>query len=517
MDLRYLLLAGIWLGPGKPIASTILQPVLEKIHSLYEKGIMISTPVGRKCLKAKLLCCVFDLPARAMVLNLTQWNGNYGCTYCLDTGTQVSHTRIYLPNDDHKSRTEKDTLKCAKEASNTATPVFGVKGYSVLSPYLNIVKDTAIDYMHAVLEGVAKTLLHKFWLNGTYKDHRFYLSKEVAQIDEKLLEIKPPHEFRRTPRAIQKTLSYWKASEFRAWLLFYSIPILFDFLHRDYLHHLNLLVKSLHILLSSCISSSDLKAAEEMLAIFYRKAVDLYPQQVCTMNVHSLLHLTQTVKNFGPLWAYSCFGFENMNGHLKKHCHGTRNVLPQLVRNLRFHQSVLDQEHNGQNHEDGFRGRLKRKHLCTEFMQALHDGNFTVTDSVALVFPRYKLNGILYQTWKDSKKLRNSSVCKFMRADDTTAVGSIQCFCYCDTIPVAIIADFGFVKDAFEGVQRATIPELNQFLLKNSCIYTFEKETVSRKIVAVPVSAIKTKCVHIPIKSKCYDFVVPMPNFYEHH
>lgn len=517
MDLRYLVLAGIWLGPGKPVVSKIMQPVLEKIHGLYEKGIMISTPVGHKCLKAKLLCCVFDLPARAMVLNMTQWNGNYGCTYCLDTGTQVSHVRIYLPNDEHRPREEKEVLKCAKEASNTVTPVFGVKGYLVLSPYLNIVKDTAIDYMHAVLEGVAKSLLHKFWLNGIYKDYRLYLLKEVVQIDEKLLEIKPPHEFRRTPRAIQKTLSYWKASEFRAWLLFFSIPILFDFLHMDYLHHLNLLVKSLHILLSTYISPSDLKAAEEMLTIFYQKTVDLYPQQVCTMNVHSLIHLTKTVKNFGPLWAYSCFGFESMNGHLKKHCHGTRNVLPQLVRNLRFHQSCLDQEHHCQDHEDGFHGRVKKKHLSTEFMQALHDGNFTIKDSAFLVFPRYKLNGILYQTRKDSKKVRNSSVCKFTRANNSTAFGSIQCFCSCDTIPVAIIADFGLVKDAFEGVQRATIPKLNSFLQKHSCIFTFEKETASRKFLAVPVSSIISKCVHIPIKSKDHDFVVPIPNFYDHN
>jgi hypothetical protein len=104
--------------------------------------------------------------------------------------------------------------------------VFGVKGLSVLSPYLN----------------------------------------------------EPPHEFRRTPRSIESTLNYWKASEFRAWLLFYSIPILFGFLHRDYLHHINLLVKSMHILLSSHISSSDLLTAERMLKIFYERLL------ICILN-----------------------------------------------------------------------------------------------------------------------------------------------------------------------------------------------------------------------------------------
>ncbi len=162
-------------------------------------------------------------------------------------------------------------------------------------------------------------------------------------MDKILLHIRPPHEFRRTPRSLEKTVKYWKASELRAWLLFYSIPILFEILHIDYLHHLNLLLKAMHILLGVQICHGDLTTAAKMLTLFYEKALDLYPEEFCTMNVHSLIHLAQTVENFGPLCTCSCFGFENMNGHLKKHTHGTRNVLPQLVRNLTFHQNALGQ------------------------------------------------------------------------------------------------------------------------------------------------------------------------------
>ncbi len=513
MDLRYLLLAGVWLGPVKPDMSILLKPILERIHTLYEKGISISTPAGPKCLRAKLLCCVFDLPARAMALNLSQWNGRYGCTHCVDEGTQVSHVRLYLPGDTHSARSEKHTLECARSASSSL-PVFGVKGISELSPYINIVKDTTIDYMHAVLEGVAKTMLRKFWLCGKYKDYRFYLFKEIKQIDKVLLRIRPPHEFRRTPRSLEKTHKYWKASELRAWLLFYCIPILFKFLPCDYLHHLNLLVKAVHI---HIICYRDLSTAENMLTVFYKKIVDLYPQEICTMNVHSLIHLVQNVRNFGPLWAYSCFGFENMNGHLKKHCHGTRNVLPQLVRNLRFHQATLDQEYNAENHEDGIRGRVKNRRLCTEYLEALREGNYSTSNPIFPVFPRYKFNGVLYQTWKSSKQLRNSSVCKFRNVHGITQVGSIRCFCLCDKVPVAIIAVFGAIKDAFEEVQNATIPELNTFSLTNSCVFKVDKLSVLQQFQATPVSSIAIKCVHIAMKSKPFDFIVPMPNSYEHH
>ena len=37
-----------------------------------------------------------------------------------------------------------------------------------------------------------------------------------------------------------------------------------------------------------------------------------------TMNIHLLKHLTFHVKNWGPLWSYSCFGFESVNGDVKK-------------------------------------------------------------------------------------------------------------------------------------------------------------------------------------------------------
>lgn len=50
-----------------------------------------------------------------------------------------------------------------------------------------------------------------------------------------------------------------------------------------------------------------------------------------TMNVHLLGHLPECVRQWGPLWAYTCFQYENMNGHLKKLFHGTRNMSKQVI------------------------------------------------------------------------------------------------------------------------------------------------------------------------------------------
>lgn len=49
-----------------------------------------------------------------------------------------------------------------------------------------------------------------------------------------------------------------------------------------------------------------------------------------TMNVHLLSHLHECVLDWGPLWAYSCFYFEGMNGQLKRFFHGTREMNKQV-------------------------------------------------------------------------------------------------------------------------------------------------------------------------------------------
>lgn len=50
----------------------------------------------------------------------------------------------------------------------------------------------------------------------------------------------------------------------------------------------------------------------------------------CTMNIHLLSHLTQCVRDWGPLWTYSCFSFESANNHLKKLFHGTKDMTKQV-------------------------------------------------------------------------------------------------------------------------------------------------------------------------------------------
>ena len=50
-----------------------------------------------------------------------------------------------------------------------------------------------------------------------------------------------------------------------------------------------------------------------------------------TANVHHLLHMPRVVSDFGPLFGYSCFPFEGLNGHLLKQIKGTQHVALQII------------------------------------------------------------------------------------------------------------------------------------------------------------------------------------------
>ena len=138
-----------------------------------------------------------------------------------------------------------------------------------------------------------------------------FRTQYITVIDSELLKQKPPHEFSRPPRSISKHLSYWKVSELRTWLLYYSLPLLIDYLLSLFWHHYALLVCAMHILLGDRVSQVEVDAAEQMLIDFCLLLPDLYGESSCTANAHSLLHLAKYVRLWGPLWTHSLFGFEN--------------------------------------------------------------------------------------------------------------------------------------------------------------------------------------------------------------
>lgn len=145
----------------------------------------------------------------------------------------------------------------------------------------------------------------------------------------------PPHDFSRAPRSIEK---YWKASEFRYWLLYYSLPLLVDISPPLYFHYLY--AQCIQLLLQSKIKEPQIRAAEKMLKDYYNLLPELYGDNSCTLNAHSLTHLTTYVRLWGPLWTQSLFGFESYNGHFTSMIHSKYRVAEQLSFSIDVNQTM---------------------------------------------------------------------------------------------------------------------------------------------------------------------------------
>ncbi|CAC5392140.1 unnamed protein product [Mytilus coruscus] len=144
------ILCGLWFGKEKPNFPTFFKPFTELLWKLYTDGFVVKDENGddQKC-KAMLLKMTCDSPAKCLFQNFIQYNGYYGCPYCLLSGT----------------------------------------------------------YDKTVLLGVMKRLLN-FWF-GKDKNEIFSISNRRSEVEQGLMEIKPPNNITRSPRTLDE-LKHWK-------------------------------------------------------------------------------------------------------------------------------------------------------------------------------------------------------------------------------------------------------------------------------------------------------------------
>ena len=82
-------------------------------------GIVVETPEGTKVCRTVLLCATLDLPAKAAVTNTKQWNGEYGCSVCLDKGdnsSQSKNSRQWPYNPSPLLRTHEGMIRDARKS-----------------------------------------------------------------------------------------------------------------------------------------------------------------------------------------------------------------------------------------------------------------------------------------------------------------------------------------------------------------------------------------------------------------
>lgn len=313
---------GLYYGYEKPEdANDFLKDFVNEAAEICQNGIDIN---GQKiaCRIGALIC---DTPAKSFVLCVKGHSGYSSCTKCTTEGEYVGNT-ICFPEINAPLRTDNDFVK--KKDDNYHKPDITCSLLNI--PYFKPVTNVPLDYMHLICLGIMRKLLN-LWLHGELQyrlQHR-----AVDEISTRLITIlKPsiPIEFARKSRRLD-CVKLWKATEFRL-ILLYTGPLAFKSILKKsvYLHFM-----ALHIIVRILCSEDlheHLSYAQDLICFFIKTFIKLYGVRNTSHNVHSLLHLVDDVKKYGPLDNFSAFKFENYMQILKKYLRKSEKPLEQVLR-----------------------------------------------------------------------------------------------------------------------------------------------------------------------------------------
>jgi len=481
-------------------------------------------------------------------LNSIQFNGKYGCAKCYQPGVTVStstrgHTHAYPFNAvdpvGPKQTTSAHVLD-ARKAHLENSAIKGIKGPTYtwlmkLSSY-DIITGTVIDYMHCTLLGVMKQLM-SLWFGTEHNKEKYYISRHISVVDQRLKEIKLPSIISRKPRAISEHFKYFKASELRSFLLYYSLPVLFGILPPEYWDHFALFSISIHILVQPSISEYQVQCCQKMLNRFCKYYKDMYSERYMSANVHLLLHLLDTVRELGPLWVYSCFHFEGLNEILKNLVHGTQQVNKQLITSYSYVKQlpvVANEYTQSSPYLEAFKHIYSRHRQCLSNYTIISnnicllgkpDHILTEEDKLVLSSCGYqdytrvdKYLRIIFKdinyyscNWNKSNCNRNNAtVAYYIHEKDELHFGIIQSFLLCNSSPPVVFCVL------------AKLIRCNQpFTMFNSSnhiphIISCLPPTQDHEIVAIPIEHIYSQCIYLSFNDiKDTVFVVIPANLLE--
>ncbi|XP_067216038.1 uncharacterized protein [Linepithema humile] len=321
---------GIYHGNEKPAdANNFVRDFVNEAKEMCAKGIDVN---GRniQCRIGALIC---DTPAKAFVLCVKGHSGYSSCTKCTIEGEYIAN-RICFPQIDAPLRSDEDFVQRKDDDYHRSGTICSLLSISHFKPVTNV----PLDYMHVVCLGIVRKKLYLL-LNGEL--HYRLSHRVVDEISTRLTYLRCyiPVEFARKPRKLD-CVKLWKATEYRL-LLLYTGPLTFkSILKRNV--YVNFI--TLHVIIR-ILSSKDLHDylayAQELTYFYIKTFIKLYGMGHVSHNIHSLIHLVNDVKRFGPLDNFSAFKFENYMQTLKKYIRKADKPLQQVVRRYREQETNL--------------------------------------------------------------------------------------------------------------------------------------------------------------------------------
>ena len=349
--------AALFYGSGKPTDLDFLEDFTSELKHLMENG--LSLDEGRR-LPVVVKCFVCDAPARALIKGTVQFNGTYGCDFCCVKGCYNNHRMLFHGTGALRTNT---TFRCQDNKEHHKFSSI------LLSLDIDMIVNFPIDPMHCIDLGVMKKLLLT-WREGP-KPLRLSAG-HLNLISAYLSALKPffPSEFNRKPRGLDE-LKFWKATEFRTFLL-YCGPVILRYIlpHDKYVNFLCLSM-AVRILYNPTFVRLYKTYAHNLLVCFIENAAILYSDDMMTYNLHCLHHVADLAECYGSLEVITAYAFENNMSKIKRLIRGPSKPVVQIARRL--------SEMNMCNHPTPQTAlKLPRKQECYQ----LRNGKFCVIHTV---------------------------------------------------------------------------------------------------------------------------------------
>lgn len=395
---KNLLFCMLYYGDQKPNFQKYLSLLVDQLHS-------ISFIYANYTVKVKVITLCADLPAKALCLNISQFNGYYGCPMCLIRGEYNSELhRMLYPFDDSSPLRDQMSHQMHINQTSVDNQCYGVKGSTPLSRVMPV-PNLPFDSMHLLYLGVVRSILLHI-LSRRYIDEK--------NVDVLLRNIKVPVSFKRKPRSLKYKMKF-KATEWQH-IILYFFCIFFECEHNIIKILVSAMATFIHLLNKPFVTDTDCENASRLIALFRSSALEMFGQCIQSFSMHALQHLASQVKYFGALWSSSAFTFESSFFHLKRYVTGTRNEGNLIVKRFLQSRAFSTHIHPISTHVNNSVSVLgSTSNICN--FKSLDPYGKSFSPSSVFIF-RFKVNDLVFHSYAYCKKRSSASYFAFLLNGD---------------------------------------------------------------------------------------------------
>ncbi|XP_066936442.1 uncharacterized protein [Clytia hemisphaerica] len=534
---RNILFCGIWYGEQKPNFDLFQLQFVREVKQLRDIGFAVSILDEDKFFFLEIQASLADLPARAASLSLKQFNGKFGCPVCYHPGCpkEGNHlVRFYRYQENpFPLRTMEESMSFAERAEEMGNAFFGWKGKSVVLDITEIPYKVPFDYMHLILEGELKRKLSKF----LFPPNGLLDQDGLDEINGILKQIHYPHDFSKKITSLNiKVVKRAKAGDLQLLLLHVLLPTLKDRIPDDSFCHLGLLVTSLQLLNQDSAREEDIKLAENMLIEYHRNDQRLHGDESQTFTNHALIHIADQRRKHGcPLVLISNFVFEGFIATLLRQYHGSRGIVPQMIKNIGYLQNIdamhksISQESTRELASDIIKKRYPNRTNIDN--NTFMFGTISDTQPIeAVQLPNRFFNGgvrFSQRLWYKGntyhslsyklKRNSNSYSVAYRKFDNTSGYGHVLFYLHCSGGCYMVIKEmkqYGSNLYSLEHYSGCLGPRTDEFILNGYLGRGFVQLDETEQYSVFPINCLIGRVLLIPINGKFYGSNVL--NSYQH-